>query len=412
MATVTLILRLHQPYVLARYDALVPGEIFDHAATRRICRTRARRSIVPVNRILADLSDRLGESFRCTCLVSGVALELFDRYSPDVIESLADLVRRDVIEIAVTPYDYDLCFLTDPAEFADRVQAVCDRVEGLFGRRPTTFANTDLILTDVVVRTVESAGLTAIVCDASGQVAAPDGPGRRDAITAPPTVRPGSGGPLRLIVRDAGLSHMVDRDFMNRASSRWPVTAPRYAACLAQASRTRQPVVLLWDYVTFGERYPADTGVFDFLAHLPSQALERGVSRFQCCRASSGVAADPAIIKSQPPPTRDADRGGRWAAAAMVGGSMQARAADCVYSLKNKMLGYNSQVIHSSGQGVRDDWRRLRAVDYLRCFTDPATAVGDMTCMTGVGTAYEAFVAYMGHCDTLGRRAAEPRRRG
>ena len=48
------------------------------------------------------------------------------------------------VEFLAETSHHSLAFLADPAEFARQVRSHARRVEALFGRRPTTFRNTEL----------------------------------------------------------------------------------------------------------------------------------------------------------------------------------------------------------------------------------------------------------------------------
>lgn len=84
------------------------------------------------------------------------------------------------------------------------------------------------------------------------------------------------GGSMKLLTRHYSLSDDVGYRFSNRGWSGWPLTADQYASWLASAPG--DVVVLGWDFETFGEHHPPESGIFEFLEHLPREARRNGLS--------------------------------------------------------------------------------------------------------------------------------------
>jgi alpha-amylase len=82
------------------------------------------------------------------------------------------------------------------------------------------------------------------------------------------------GGPTRLFCRHLELSDDVGYRFSNRSWSGFPLYADRYADWLREA--WGDFVFIGWDFETFGEHHRLDSGIFDFLEHLPDALAHRG----------------------------------------------------------------------------------------------------------------------------------------
>ena len=82
-------------------------------------------------------------------------------------------------------------------------------------------------------------------------------------------------GAMRLFCRHLDLSDDVGYRFSNRSWDGWPLTADRYADWLREA--WGDFVFVGWDFETFGEHHRADSGIFEFLDHLPDELARRGV---------------------------------------------------------------------------------------------------------------------------------------
>ena len=63
--------------------------------------------------------------------------------------------------------------------------------------------------------------------------------------------------------------------FCNRAWEQWPLTAEKFAQWVNQINGNGYVCNLFMDYETFGEHQWADTGIFDFMRHLPGEVMRR-----------------------------------------------------------------------------------------------------------------------------------------
>jgi alpha-amylase len=80
---------------------------------------------------------------------------------------------------------------------------------------------------------------------------------------------------LRLMTRHYQLSDDVGYRFSNKEWSGYPLLADTYARWLNEARGDF--VVLAWDYETFGEHHSQETGIFEFLRHLPEELWKRKI---------------------------------------------------------------------------------------------------------------------------------------
>src|SRR4029453_7004849 len=75
-------------------------------------------------------------------------------------------------EVLAETSHHSLSGLDAGREFERQVRAHADRVEDLFGRRPTTFRNTELVLTGDVARRVEAMGFRCALGEGADRVLA------------------------------------------------------------------------------------------------------------------------------------------------------------------------------------------------------------------------------------------------
>jgi len=81
---------------------------------------------------------------------------------------------------------------------------------------------------------------------------------------------------MKLMTRHYELSDDVGYRFSNRGWWGYPLMTETYAHWLKEASGDF--VFLAWDYETFGEHHSKDTGIFDFMRHLPEELARRQIT--------------------------------------------------------------------------------------------------------------------------------------
>lgn len=153
--------------------------------------------------------------FKITLGISGTFLDLAELYRPEVITLLQQLLdsgsRNNQVEFLDETYYHSLTSLfTDPdkKEFRDQVSLHRDKVRSLFGIKPTTFRNTDLIFNSDIIRAVADMGFTAMLCESRN--------GQADTTGAPlphSTVFRLKNSPLLIMMRHTKLSHDLVSDF-------------------------------------------------------------------------------------------------------------------------------------------------------------------------------------------------------
>jgi alpha-amylase len=90
MKTVCLFFQIHQPFRHRRYRFFDIGNdhyYYDDYTNESIMRKIAQKSYLPTNKLLLKLTTRLKDKFKVSFSISGLALEQFELYAPEVIES-------------------------------------------------------------------------------------------------------------------------------------------------------------------------------------------------------------------------------------------------------------------------------------------------------------------------------------
>src|SRR5207244_13035597 len=163
------------------------------------------------------------------------------------------------------PSHHSLSSLVDLDEFEAQVNAQSERVESLFGRRPVTFRNTELVIDTRIAQTAEKLGFKALLGEGAHHLL-----GWRNAHHV---YRPEGCEKLKLLLRDYLRSDDIAFRFSNKAWEEWPLKAERFAQWIHAAAAGDAFIGLFMDYETFGEHQWEETGIFAFMEALPDAIL-------------------------------------------------------------------------------------------------------------------------------------------
>ena len=394
MSSVVLYFQVHQPWRLKRYTWFDVGRdpsYFDDALNARLLQRIARRCYCPAVDLLVRLVDRSEGRFRCAFSVTGTALDQLERWAPEALEGFQRLARTGCVEFLGETSHHALAFLGDAAEFRSQVALHAARIERLFGRRPTTFRNTELVIDDRVAAAAEEAGFTALLGEGADHLL-----GFRDATHV---YRP-EGRRLALLLRSYGLSDDIAFRFQDRGWAGWPLTPEKFARTLERAPGADACVGLFMDFETAGEHQDASTGILAFLEGLPDAVRRHSRFAFRTPSevASLGVAARPLRLAG-PVSWADAERD----LSAWLGNDMQRAAHEALYALLPAVL--------ASGEAARlESWRRLSTSDHVYYMCTKHFSDGDVhKYFSPYATPHDAFITFMNVLDDLARRVgAEP----
>ena len=69
-------------------------DYFDEHKNSEVARKVANKCYLPANRIILDLIKHSNGRFRVAYSITGVALEQFEKYAPEVLESFKELAKK------------------------------------------------------------------------------------------------------------------------------------------------------------------------------------------------------------------------------------------------------------------------------------------------------------------------------
>jgi alpha-amylase len=386
--------QVHQPYRLRRYtffDIGTSSQYFDDTENARILRRVAEKCYLPMNALILHLVEQHRGAFRCSYSVSGTALDQMERWMPEALESFVRLSRTGCVEFLCETSHHSLASLFELEAFREQVIAQSKRVEQLFGKKPTTFRNTELVVDNRVARAVENMGFRAILGEGADHLLGWRSPHF--------VYRPEGCERIKLLLRSYKLSDDIAFRFSNRGWGEWPLTAEKFASWVHAVPAEDQFIGLFMDYETFGEHQWSDTGIFKFMEHLPRNILKNRRFRF---RTPAEVAADhdPVARLEIPHPVSwaDAERD----LTAWLGNPMQRAANEALYSIGNSVR----KVAEGGHPELLAEWQRLSTSDHLYYMCTKWFSDGDVhKYFSPYSSPHDAFIAFMNVLDDLARRA-------
>jgi alpha-amylase len=386
---IVLYLHVHQPFRVRDYTIFDAG--FDHnyffdssydarTSNEQILHKVAAKSYIPTNRRLLEILNKHPE-FRLSMSITGTVLEQLEMWSPEALQSFKDLVATGRVEIVAETYYHSLAFFYSRFEFEKQVRMHHDKVRSLFGVSPKVFRGTELSYNNDLAAWADQAGYKGIITEGWDPIL--------DGRSPNFVYRPRYTENIRLMMKNYRLSDDIAFRFSNRSWSEWPLTAEKFARWINEMDEAQSNVNLFIDYETFGEHQWHETGIFDFLEHLPGELLKTEGNGF--------MTISEAIDAFEPVDTVDIPQTITWADAerdlsAWVGNPMQQQAITELYALENEVLA-------SGDRQLIDDWRRLQTSDHVYYMCTKYFSDGDVHAyFSPYESPYDAFIVF---CNAL-----------
>jgi alpha-amylase len=260
---------VHQPYRLNRNFAPdpkvkkkdLPNLYFDDVNRELLLRI-AEKCYLPATSMILDMLD---EGFSCAFSFSGTLIEQLEKWSPDALDLFAQVSRHRNAEILAQTYYHSIasCF-HDKTEFVEQVRMHTALMHELFHADPGVFENTEFTFNNDIAGCIRDMGFRGAFTEGVDRILDWRSPNYlytcRD---------------LPVILRNTRLSDDIAFRFTNRSWDQYPLTADTWARWVAQSPGDAVNVFL--DYESFGEHLWPDTGIFEFMRHLPGELAEQNV---------------------------------------------------------------------------------------------------------------------------------------
>ncbi len=389
MASVCFYFQVHQPPRLRHYTIFdTDDNYFDDFKNAQICRKVASKCYMPSNLLLLDLIKKYKGRFKISYSVTGILLEQLELYAPEVLTLFQELASTGCVEFLAETYYHSLSFLYSQEEFIEQIETHKQTIQRLFGQTPRVFRNTELIYNNALAALIDQiGGFDVIITEGADHILGSRSPNF--------LYQPKNCPNLKLLLKNYSLSDDIAFRFSNRDWPAWPLTAEKFARWVSKVNGNGNVVNLFMDYETFGEHQWEDTGIFDFMRHLPNEILKHPDNNFK---------TPTEVIQSyHPVDTVDVPHIISWAdterdLSAWLGNAMQSNAIHELYRLEKKIK-------DTSNENIIEDWRKLQTSDHFYYMCTKYFADGDVhKYFNPYNSPYDSYVNFMNVLDNLNSR--------
>ncbi len=381
MKTICLYFQVHQPLRLKRYRFFNIGNdhyYYDDYLNESIMFKVAQRCYLPTNNLLLKLIRKYGCKFKVSFSISGIALDQFKLYAPEVLKSFQELAKTGCVEFLAETYSHSLVAFKDEGEYKKQVELHTKQIKEHFDFEPKVFRGTELIYSDEIGAKVANMGFKGMITEGARHVLGWKSPDFLYCNTINPK--------LKVLLRNYELSDDIAFRFSDQGWNEYPLTASKYVNWISDALKTGETVNLFMDYETFGEHQPESSGIFSFFRHFVEEALEK--TEFEIATPSEVLEKlQPISAVSVPHPISWADE--ERDLTAWLGNDLQEDAFNHLYSLTEKIQKCEDLKILA-------DWKYLQASDHFYYMCTKVFSDGEVhSYFNPFDSPYDAYINYM-----------------
>ncbi|HAH25782.1 MAG TPA: alpha-amylase [Prolixibacteraceae bacterium] len=380
MKSICFYFQVHQPFRYRRYRFFDIGNdhyYYDDYANESILRKVADRCYLPANKLMLELIKKHKGKFKIAYSISGLALEQFELYAPEVIDSFKALADTGHVEFLSETYSHSLVSLKNHDLFKKQVTDHDLLIEKFFGQKPQVFRNTELIYSDEIGALVADMGYKAMMTEGARHILGWKSPNFLYVNAINPR--------LKVLMRNFKLSDDLAFRFSNRGWNEYPLTAEKYVGWM-NALGNDEILNIFLDYEAFGEHQAADTGIFSFMEHLPQAVFKHSKMTF-ALPSEVATKFQPVSVVSVPQPISWADE--ERDLSAWLGNELQDEAFNKLYELADRM----SRVTDNT---MIKDWNYLQSSDHFYYMCTKFFSDGEVhKYFNPYESPYEAFINYM-----------------
>lgn len=381
MVSVCFYFQVHQPYRMKKYSIFDIGndrDYFNDEKNRGILLKVSNKCYLPANKVILDLINETDGRFKVSYSITGVVLDQFQEYAPEVIESFQGLVDTGHVELLDETYYHSLSFLYSEKEFRRQVKLHRKKMKDVFGYKPKVFRNTELVYNNRVAYLAEEMGYIGVLAEGADHVLGWRSPNF--------VYKAKMAKDMKLLLKNYRMSDDIAFRFSERGWEGWPLTADKFAAWVNAINGNGNVLNLFMDYETLGEHQWADTGIFDFIRHLPHEILKHPDNDFKT--------PTEVIEAYEPVGELDVRNIVSWAdverdLSAWLGNQMQKSSIEKLYGLEDR-------VKEKGDERLIEDWRRLQTADHVYYMCTKWFNDGDVhKYFNAYDRPHDSFIAFM-----------------
>lgn len=377
---ICLYFQVHQPLRLLEYTFFQIGKnhYYENAELNQNLLNRiSDNCYLPANAILLKLIKANPGKFKITFSITGIVLEQFKIFRPDVLKSFQELAKTGAVEFLGETYYHSLSFIYDKAEFEYQVKKQEQILQELFGLKPTVFRNTELIYNNDLADYVQKMGYNGILSEGVSRILKQKSPHV--------CYKSAGANPIPVLLRDYLLTDDIAFRFGDKKSPDYPLTPKKFVQKISILDKEAKLVNIFMDYETFGEHKHEETGIFKFLEKMPSELIAHNIT-FKTPSEIVHLSGNEAVF--------DVPEFISWAdtqrdLSAWLSNSMQYESLSKLYSMKHEVLSVDDIQLTNT-------WRKLQTSDHFYYMCTKYMADGDIhKYFSPFNTPYDAYIYYM-----------------
>lgn len=381
MPSVCFYFQVHQPFRIREYSFFDIGESHfyeDHEKNIEVLNKVADKCYIKTNKKMLELIRRHDGKFKISYSISGMAMEQFEKYRPDVLQSFIDLANTGCVEFLSETYCHSLSYIYSKNEFIRQVKEHSAMIFKYFRQVPKVFRNTELIYNNELAMFMENMGYKGIICEGVDNLLGDRSPNF--------LYKPVGTKNIKALLKNYRLSDDIAFRFSDKGWKEFPLTADKFKNWVHTIAGNGEVVNLFMDYETFGEHQWESTGIFEFLNALPAEVLSHPDFNFKT--PSEVIASYPARD------TYDAHQFISWAdterdLSAWLSNSMQNEAITRIYSIEKEILA-------TKDPDLLKVWERLQTSDHFYYMCTKFWNDGDVhKYFSPFDSPYDAYMYYM-----------------
>ncbi len=274
MLNIVFYFQVHQPYRLKKFRVLDIGRTdscFDDELNSLVMKKVAQKCYLPTNKLMLELLKKHQGEFKIAYSISGVTIEQFKKYCPEVLDSFKELAATGMVEFLGETYYHSLSFLYNTDEFLEQVNMHRKLMYEEFNQTPTVFRNTELIYQDKLSDLIAEEGFKVILTEGVDRIL---------KWRTPLYTYKNYSKTISMLLKYYSLSDDIAFRFSNTSWLEYPLTVEKFVnwinhLTLSEKSGKNLFLNLFMDYETFGEHQWEETGIFKFMEKLPDTVLSQ-----------------------------------------------------------------------------------------------------------------------------------------
>jgi alpha-amylase len=404
--TICFYFEVHQPYRLSKCNVFEIGKKDDYFVgpknfeNKKIFEKVATKCYLPANALILELLKQHPE-FRVSYSLSGVFLEQclsYGEMGKAVLDSFKKIFKTGQAEVLSETYYHSLSWLFSKDEFAQQIKKHDALIYKLFRKKPQIFRNTELIYNNEIAEFIREMGFKGILAEGWDKYLDWRSPNflysphkvalhpEDRKIAKAHAIKKTKPKDFALLLKNYKLSDDIAFRFSNKGWSEWPLTTDKYSNWLD--SIQGDTINLFMDYETFGEHQWEDTGIFDFIRHLPNAVMNKNIGFKTPSETISSYkkvgTVDVPYLMSWADMERDLSA---WCSNPLQEAALK-RVFDIEHTLKSNLHNLEEAMIHT--------WRKLQTSDHFYYMCTKYWNDGDVHAyFSPFESPYDAFITYM-----------------